>query len=249
MEEDVTSGVNYYLSIASANRDDLAGIRHWTNLKVAFEDTRLWIKDLDYAQAHSVQVKSLPVKTIYYEKAGRLFLLNSLLPERIVPALLWTPIERGLPIKLPDFNHNYFGIHDRLDVRLVTQEEEKEATAMLLTLDVLAPYITEAPTIRLNKIRWTILNKNEALLIGTPLLPLPGKTYWQRKDMLIPTGYDFDFFLLEDVISKQVNPGRMNITLWNSDGSYISVPKDSLTLLSRSSFRLSVNQLQNAVEP
>jgi hypothetical protein len=243
MAEDATRDVNYYLAVDQSNKADLSSIRQWNNLKVGFDDNILWVKDLDYAQINSVEIRSMPFKTVFYEKHNKLFLAGSQLPERLVPAVLWTPIERALPVKLPSFNHNYFGIHERISVQLVQTDAEAEAVAMIASLDVLKQYIITAPAIRLEKIRWTILNNVSALLLGKPLLPLPGNTFWQRKDLLLPTGFDLELFLLSDVVQKRVNPGRDCWVIWNTDSSYSLVPKESLLPLSRSSFRLSHPQL------
>ncbi len=239
----VAVSVKYYLSISKDHLDDLAQVRQWGNLKVGFEEGLCWIKDFDYAQAHSVEVKSIPFKSIYYEKEGKLILLDHLLSERAVPSVLWTPIERALTIQLPSLNHNFFGIEEKLTVRLVEVQEETEGLAMITSLILLQNYIPSAPTLRLQNLRWCILNSGQVLLVGKPFLPLPGKIYWQRKDFLLPAGYDFDLPLLTDALHKRISPERSNWVLWNTDGSYSLLPKTNLIALSRSSFQLTMNYL------
>jgi hypothetical protein len=244
MAQDAADRVKYYLTTGRDNDNDLARIRHWSNLKIGYDEGSVWLKDLDYAQINSVEIKSLPSKTLYYEKDGRLFLLHSLLPDRIAPSLLWTPIDRGLQVTLPSFNHNYFGLHEHIDIRFVSQDQEADAVALIVDMKILKSYMETAPGVRLEKIRWVILNDEKALLLGKPLLPLPGVTFWQRKDMLIPTGLDFELFILADTIQKSVNPGRDNWILWNTDASYFNIRKEDLQPLSRSSFRQTYQQLK-----
>jgi hypothetical protein len=248
MAQDAAGSLKYYLCIDLERKDDLDRIRTWHNLKVGQEDNSLWIKDLEYAQIHSVEVKSLPFKKVFYEENNKLFLINSRLPERTVPALLWTPIDRALPVQLPSFNHNYFGVHDRISIRLVQTESEVEGVAMVTTLSLLERYVETAPAIRLQAIRWAILDQNKALLFGKPLLPLPGDVFWQRKDLLLPAGYDLEFHLLTDFVQKSVNPGREHWVLWSSEGLYALIPKDELLPLSRSSFRQSTQPFLNEVQ-
>jgi hypothetical protein len=242
MADHVAGSVRYYLAVKKEHIDDLVRIRQWTNLKVGFEEGLLWIKDLDYAQAHSVEVKSLPFKTIYYEKDGKLVLLDHLLSERTTPSVLWTPIDRALAVKLPSLNHNYFGITEKLSVRLVPTGNEMEGIAMIISLTVLKNYIETAPSFRLQHLRWCILHGNSALLIGKPFLPLPGKTYWQRKDFLLPAGVDFDLPLLTNALDELINPDRAYFILWNEDATYSVIAKTSMTSLSRSSFHLTMAQ-------
>ena len=244
MAQDAADGVSYYLAVGRNHDEDLARIRHWNNVKIGHEENTTWAKELDYAQINSVEVRSLPSKTIYYEKESKLFLLQSLLPDRIVPSLLWTPIGRAIQVKLPSFNHNYFGLNERIEVRMIRHDYEAKAVAMVTDLEILRSYIESAPSIRLEQMRWTILERSQAFLLGKPLLPLPGNTFWQRKDMLIPAGYDFELSILADVIQRCVSPGRDHYILWTNDATYCAVPKVDLQPLSRSSFRLSYQYLQ-----
>ena len=241
MAQDAPGGLSYYLCIDHERKDDLARVRTWQNLKVGHEGNILWVKDLDYAQVHSIEIKSLPSKTIFYEQNNKLFYLDSRLPERTVPSVLWTPIDRALPVNLPSFNHNYFGVNSRIAIQLLPAETEAEGIALVTTLTILENYVESAPAIRMQMIRWNILGTDKALLIGKPLLPLPGDVFWQRKDFLLPAGFDFEFPLLTDLIHDAINPSSEYLTLWNQDNSYTLITKDEFVPLSRSSFRLSKN--------
>jgi hypothetical protein len=247
MEEDAGGGLKYYLAVRVGYENDLARIRQWNNLKVGFEQQIIWIKDFDYAQIHSIEVRSLPFKTVYFEKGNRLYLLGHNLPERIVPSLLWTPIDRAVPITIPTLNHNFFGIDEAIQLKLVTREVESETIAMITTVDVMEQYIQYGPAIRLAQIRWILLDDKKIFLLGTPLLPIPGETYWSRKDLLIPTGFDFELFILADLIQKKVNPGREYWVLWNKANAYSLIPKEKIMPLSRSSFGLTFKEATKTI--
>ncbi|MES2132535.1 MAG: hypothetical protein V4506_09300 [Bacteroidota bacterium] len=237
MAQDATNHISYYLVIDEARKSDLAAIRPWQNLKVAFDRKEIWVKDLSFVQADSTEVKSIPYKTMYYEKNGKLCFLNSLLPERNVPSLLWTPIERALPVKLPSFNHNYFGINEKISVSLVPTDTEKEAEAMITTVSNLKHYIETAPAVRFQKLKWALLNNDKAIIIGKPILPLNGNTYWKKHDCMLPTGFDLDFDMLSESIYKILNPGDHFLIVWDTDNSYSLIDKDDLQALSVGSFR------------
>ena len=240
MEKDAGSSIVYFLSVPQAYKNDLARIRQWTNLKAGFDENIIWLRDLNYQQIYSAEVRSIPFAIAYYEKGNQLYLLDRKLPERNVPGLLWTPIDRALPVKLPSLNHNYFGIHDTLDIKLVPSDHETDAVAMIVSLDILGRYIEHAPAVRLEKMRWAIMGSDRAFLLGTPLLPVPGTTVWSRKDLLFPTGYDLELYSLTDAIQKKINPGRDAWILWDTDNTYQLISKESLVPLSRSSFRVTI---------
>ncbi len=242
MAQNASDDIGYFLLLDEVHKADLGTIRVWSNLKIAFDGKDIWVKDFTHQQIHSVEVKSIPYKTIFYSKGAKLYLHNSLLPDRNIPAsLLWTQIDRALPISLPDLNHNYFGIQEKISIALVASETEAEAVAMITSLDVLKQYIETAPAIRLEHLFWTILQNKDVLLIGKPLLPITGQTYWRQEDVLLPVGFDFDLSILAGKLIDTINPGRRGIVLWNQENRYLFIDKNAFQPLSLSSFRNTVN--------
>jgi hypothetical protein len=236
--------MSYYLLIDKNNIEDLGALRNWSNARIGFDGNDVWLKDLDFAQINSPEVKSIPYKKIYEEKNGKLYPAGSLLPEGNAPSLLWTPVDRGLPVKLPSFNHNFFGIRKKITMKLVASEKENTAVAILTSLASLKKYVEKAPAVRLQKISWVMIGP-KALLLGTPLLPVPGETYWQREDLLIPAGYDFDLYAMSGALNKKLNPEKNNWVICNRDQSFTLVPKNSLKNLSIGSFRLTLSEIKN----
>lgn len=242
MAQNAPNDINYFLVIHESKKEDLASVRPWSNLKIAFEEKFIWVKDFDFAQINSLEVKCIPYKTIYYSKQGKLYLLNSLLPDRNIPNLLWTNIDRAITIKLPSFNHNYFGLNENIATRIVACEYEHEAEIMITSITSLQQYIETAPAIRLQKLKWVILNNDKVLIIGKPMLPINGNVYWKKDNAILPTGFNFEFPLLTDVIHSTINPENQFLVIWNTDNTYALIDKDEFEPLSLSSFRLSVNK-------
>ncbi len=240
MGENSENGITYYLRVKKTNEDDLANIRPWTDLKVGFDEEYVWVKGFNYLQINSLEVKSMPSKTLYYTKAGKLYLQGSLLPDRNVPSLVWTRIDRALPVELPRLNHNFFELEEQISTKLIPSEKEMKAVAILTTMDALRAYVESAPAVRLKPLQWTIVNGDWALIFGTPLLPIQGQTYWQHGNMFIPTGYDFDLPILRNSIDKLLNPNQDLWIVWNRDSTWFDLQKTDVVGLSISSFRLSI---------
>lgn len=227
----------YFLKIKTQNKADLGAIRHFQNLQVGFEGDDIWIKNWDEIQINALEVKCLVHKEIYYENEGKLYLQGSLLPSGNIPALLWTPILRGVPLELPDANHNFFGISEQLNMRLVATESEREAVGMIVKRDILGDFIETAPAIRLKNLKWALLDSDKAFVLGTPLLPIQGEAFWQNDNFLLPLGYRFDLFALSNILNNRLNPTKSNWLLWQLDNTYLSINKRILVPLSISSFR------------
>jgi hypothetical protein len=68
MANNAADNLNYFLLLEEDHQLFLGGIRHWNNLKVGFDEQGIWIKDFDYAQIQSTEVKIIPYKKVFYEK-------------------------------------------------------------------------------------------------------------------------------------------------------------------------------------
>jgi hypothetical protein len=228
----------YFLEIKKEHKDFLGAIRYWDNLKLAFETDTIWIKDFSLEQINTVEIQQIPYRTLYELKDNLLFEKDKLLPSKKMPSgLLWTPILRGLPVSLPKFNHNFFGIDQILKIALKPSEDIKEAFALLVDYTELKLYIESAPKYRLETLQWVVID-NKALIVGNPLLPIKGSTYWIDNNFLIPTGYNFEWFALTKTLQEKLNPSQENIILWNENNSYSVISKETIKPLSISSFRL-----------
>ncbi len=235
--------MNYFLHIAQTYKSFLASIRHWSTLKMAYEGNAIWLKGFSEEQVTSITVKSIPHKQLYKEQDGQLFPLGSLLPSKNVPSLLWTPIERALPVQLPSKQSNLETPLANIQMELVPAEKEEKVIALGVELPVLANYIEKAAAHRLQSLRWLVINRQQALIIGEPLLALPGKVYWQQEDFLIPAGWQFKLYALVPAFNRLLNFERNQLLIWNENGTYYPIDKNQLQTLSIGSFRQTFQQI------
>lgn len=226
------------LKISAQNVHFLGDIRHWSELKIAKEGAHYWVKGLSEERLNTVMVQSIPFKEIFRMKEGMLFPDGANLPVSKAPSLLWSPIEKGIPVTLPDFNHNYFGIEQQVSIGLKRVENVEETTAMIIDLNDLEAFISSAPAIRLTNLSWIALEGRSALVIGAPVPSIKGKSYWIFSNAILPSGFHFEFAALASEIDDSLSSNGENWVLWNEDSSYIILPKSQFAPLSRSSFRL-----------
>lgn len=220
------------------HQDFLAQIRSWSNLKVAFESTNIWVKDFTVSQWQDVKLNQIPFAERFALRQQLLFREGHLLPSGRLPVLFWIPIERAVPVNIPALNHNYFGIDQKVKIRLKISLVEQECVATILQKSDLLNYSETAPTVRLSVLKWCLLSDEKALVYGTPLLPVKSQAYWKKENSLLPAGYDFEFSILSGTIERKINPEQNHWILWNTDGTYLLIPKKDLEDLSRSSVRM-----------
>ena len=230
-----------YLSMPEQHVGLLGRLRHWEGLMAARSEGTVWIRDITQAQLERMEMRSLLYKTLYYEKEGRLFKWGSLLPECAVPSLLWTPMESLLPVRLPSFNHNYFGVQSTVSFVLQPSGVEQPSFALITGMEDLAAYIIGASFARLQPLRWVVAGEM-ALLLGTPLLSLRGETFWRSGNFLYPTGVAPEFPILETTLDGTINPGAVSWVVWDRQGAYTLIEKSNFLPLTIGSFRQTVQR-------
>lgn len=228
----------FWAELPRADEDVLGSVRDWKNIQIALEEEVIWLKGFTAEQAASPEIQQLPNLLLYELREGLLFRKEALVPSKKVrTALLWTPIDQALRLTFPLSNNNFFGIDEKITVRLKPGEEVQPAVALLSPMAEIKDLIITLPKFKLEKIDWTVIN-NRALFLGTPLLGFPGKTYWTKDGHLLPAGFDFEFKNISILLQKKYNEMLDQWLVWNEDGSYISVNKNDFRKLSVSSFRL-----------
>ncbi|WP_046744787.1 hypothetical protein [Kordia zhangzhouensis] len=240
MEKDLTQNITeYWLRLPIKYKDKLAQIRVWQSLRVAVDNDDIWIRGIAPAQLHSPEIRSIPFKKIYFQRENALFFLEGNLPEeRLKTSWVWSPIHTFLPVTLPDYNFNFFGIKEKIIFRIVPSTVEREAAAQWVDMDVLKNSILKTPAVRLQPVQWTIVNK-KALLIGIPLLALPGTTLWKHQNFLLPAGFDFEYPELSTYFQKKMTQSDNELIIINNNSTYFTISTTDFQSLSISSFRLS----------
>ncbi len=239
MAEDSSNGIKtFWAELPKADEDFLGAIRDWKNVQIAMDEEVIWLKGFTDEQAASSEIQQLPNFILYELRDGLLFRKDALVPsKKMRTALLWTPIDKALKLTFPISNNNFFGIEEKVDVKLKSIEEEQPAMALLCSISEIKEVIITTPKFKLEKLDWIVIN-DKALFMGTPLLGFPGKTFWLKDDHLLPTGFDFEFKNLSSLLQRKYNECNEDWLLWSENGSVLPIKKEDFRKLSVSSFRL-----------
>lgn len=239
MAEDSSNGIKtFWAELPKADEDLLGAIRDWKNVKIAIDEEVIWLKGFTDEQAASSEIQQLPNFILYELRDGLLFRKDALVPsKKMRTALLWTPIDKALKLTFPISNNNFFGIDEKIDVKLKPSEEEQPAMALLCSISEIKEVIITTSKFKLENLNWIIIN-DKALFLGTPLLSFPGKTFWSKDGHLLPTGFDFEFENLSSLLQRKYNANQDQWLLWNENGTVLPINKEDFRKLSVSSFRL-----------
>lgn len=228
----------FWAELPRADEDFLGSIRDWKNVQIAIDEEIIWLKGFTDEQVASSEIQQLPNFLLYELREGLLFRKDSLVPtKKMRTALLWSPIDKALKLTFPISNNNFFGIDEKVEIKLKPSEEEQPAMALLCSISDIKEVIVTIPKFKLEKLNWIVIN-DKALFMGTPLLSFPGKTFWLKDEHLLPTGFDFEFKNMSSLLQIKYNANQNKWLLWNEDGSVLSINKENFRKLSVSSFRL-----------
>ncbi|REC61211.1 hypothetical protein DRF65_17145 [Chryseobacterium pennae] len=228
----------FWAELPHADQDYLGSIRDWKNVQIATEDETIWLKGFTEEQVVASELHQLPNLLLYEFRDGLLFKKEALVPsKKMRTALLWMSIDKALRLTFPASNQNYFGISEKVQIRLKESDEEHSVIGLLSDIEDIKDSIAALPKFRLEKIEWTVMGE-KALFLGTPLLSLPGKTYWAKDGHLLPSGYDFEFKNLSTFLQQKYNKMSDGWLLWDENGNYLVIKNTDFRPLSVSSFRL-----------
>lgn len=236
MANDAGNKLEYWLSLNIAHKAVTYKLRKLAYLKMAIDKNLVWIRGFTQADIESASILSIPSIRRYYLKGTHLIPYGKNLPDMIEPSLLWSPIHRGLKISLPKENFNYFGMDQTYSISLVPSEVMKPINATLVDLETLGNYIHSAPNIRLKNLQWTILNKDKALIIGTPILPIQGQDLYQEACFLLPAGWKLKYDNMASVYKEALGESIEFWYLIDKDSQISKLRKANFNQLSKGSF-------------
>lgn len=245
MGENAENRLEFLLQYPAIHVQQLGHIRQWFNLKMSTHGQDIWIKGFTEEQIHSNEVLSLPHKTLFEQKQGQLYPLGSYLPQMRLPSgLLWSPISKALPVKIEKYNHNFFGLQQQVKLALQESTEEQESYALRVGVDKAASFIETASAMRLAGLKWLVINDREVLILGTPLLPIAGTTYWRSGNFLLPSGFSLNHSSLSSVLEKKLNPEADSWILCESPFTYGLLKKTWFKPLGIASFRKTLQKME-----
>ena len=108
----------------------------------------------------------------------------------------------------------------------------------MTSLRIWKEYVEAAPLIRLKQLQFAVSEDDQALIIGMPVPPIPGKAYTLRDHILLPAGYDLDPPVVRPLIRSRLNPLEDAWLLFDTDGSWQRIPLQYCMPATRSAARM-----------
>lgn len=236
MENDAGVKLEYWLSVPLVHVEATYTLRKWIHVKVASEKGVIWFRGLDSTEINSDDVLQIPSIKRYFLKGAQLIPFGKSLPDMVEPSLLWSPILRALKVTLPKENFNFFGVKQTFKIKLVSSDMHRATNATQVDLKTLEDYLKDAPRVRLNKLKWTILEEGKALVIGRPILPISGDDMYIHGAFIIPSGYRLEYDSLTEIYNHALVDGSESWYMITQSNMVYRLAKKDFNQLSKGSF-------------
>ncbi|GAA3936255.1 hypothetical protein GO495_14090 [Chitinophaga oryziterrae] len=226
--------------LSTAHAAALGSVRTFPGLLAARSGEEIWVRGIPAGKPDK-KISVLPVMHTYFmDEQERLFAPAAQTPVAMLPALEWIPLLSFIKVTLPV--SALPGVLEAPQrVKLVRRNGNviiPGNDALLTSLEIWDTYVSTAPLVRLQHLYFAVSENREALIIGTPIMPLPGKTYILGDNILLPAGYDFDPPAITSLVTTTLNPLHDGILLFHENGHWEKIKFDCFVPATRSAVRL-----------
>jgi len=233
------------MQLNATDFEALANIRCTEGLLAAQapQTGHVWLRGIPVKEAPT-PVQQLPaVNTYLHDGHGKLYRAHRKVPEAILPSLNWQPLPALMPLQVPTaLLPGQAGKHP---MQLVRTDTTQPGAALVVEMPHLVAYANRAPAARLARLTYTLLSNQQALLLGSPQLALPGHEYWQQGQLLLPAGYSLAMANLTGLLQQQLAPTDKHWVAIHADNTWQSIAPELFVPCTRSSIRQTEKMLRH----
>ena len=224
--------------LSLADKAALGSVRCLPGLQAAEEDGFIWVRGINALENPDLRIRQLPgLHTYTMDADNNLFPPGGLTPVSKLKPLKWVPVAEYITVKLP-VSALPGKVSLQHAIRLAPSGRTQEGNALLTNLATWQLYAEAAPLIRLQQTTFAVSEKNNVLIIGTPLPALPGREYVLQDTLLLPCGFEFDPPAINELVVARLDPSKESLLLFDTDGSWEMIPKSAFMPSTRSAIRL-----------
>ncbi len=221
------------LVLAEAYHDQIGTIRTIVRWKAARNQQEIWLKGPIPTGKEKIRIQSLPLLATYeVDDKNRLFPHGKQTPVGLLPDLDWQTLSDYLPITMPVSAMPAAMAH-KLPIQLVSSQNAHPAYALQTSFKSWKTYVESAPLIRLQQLQFALSTEKTVLIIGEPLPTLQGISFWRNGNLLIPSGFDFEYGFLGTLINQKLSSSVESLILFSADGMATAIPNTSFQPVSR----------------
>jgi hypothetical protein len=153
-----------------------------------------------------------------------------------LPEGTWQPLSRWLVVTLEPAALPARG-GERVRLRMMPSNSEREANVLLTSFECFAEYAVNAPLVRLQRWRFAVSGEGVAVILGTPLPPLPGQLYCETEGVAVQAGWTWTPRVEATVVRQVLDLTVGDVALLHANGSWERIGGSHFTAATRSAIR------------
>lgn len=207
-------------------QDYIGNIRTIEGWLACKQEDLIWLKGPLNSGPNQLAISSLPVLASYeLDEQNHLFPKNRSTPVKQLEDWEWEKLSDFVSVEMPISALPAQQVAP-VPVSLLRNENPYPAYALQTDFAVWKNYVNEAPLVRLQALKFVVSSLGEVLIIGEPLPPIPGKSYWLNEHLLVPAGFNLDPPFLGQLLNQKLKGQTPSYILFNEKGVQNTIPLD-----------------------
>jgi MoxR-vWA-beta-propeller ternary system domain bpX2 len=229
----------YALQLPIADAPQVGSLRTNRALEVCEERDRIWLRTADPTESLRRKLRGLPSALMFAVRTdGQLYRVGSRVPRGHLPGGPWMQLSTWLDVRLPTAALPA-RLPNRIPIRLVGDTVYRESNLLLTSLATWTSYGVTTPQVRLDQWHFAVSAKEEVLVRGIPLPPLPGTRLVEEQGVAVPSGWHWSPAVDADVLRRMLKLSSNDLLLWTAQGRRERIGSDQFVRATRSAIRLS----------
>ncbi len=211
------------LELEEKDFGELGPMRTREGWELCGEGGRWWLRVPEADAGMAMMVPSLG--RYRDDGMGGLVPVGKRLPVGRVPAGVWEPLVRSLPVAMPEVRAGG-RVGDRVAVRLVPGREERKASLLLTDLETMLRWAEGASRLRMGRLEMAVSGRR-VLVRGEPLPPVRGEAWYVEGGLAVPCGLVLGKCCRAEWVETVLGLGRGAMALMCEDGGCEVVPAEA----------------------
>ena len=226
----------WVVTLPTAEAAALGTLRLWPGLELAQLGETLWLRGGTLTQELRAALRPLPGLVGWKVMETRLCRWDKQVPEAILPQLTWRPLSEMLTVSLPATSAAGL-LMNRTPLKLTRSAQEQSANVLLTNWETWTTWALTAPAIRVEKLRFAVEARGQAVIWGSPLPPLDGRFFSEQQGVAILCGWACEPALPAPLLREWLGLSSGDLALLEPEGPHHLIHSEQLVAASRPNIR------------
>jgi hypothetical protein len=234
------------ISIPLAEATTVAPLRTLPGIEVAQTHSHLWLRG-EALPAAELHARGVPADGRFeWIKPSQLRPLSSRIPSVRLPDGPWIPIRDWCQVALP-IAALPAPAPRPIPLKWIRGGVPRESELLETTLPALLEWASDAPRIRLDRLRFAVRSREQILIWGSPLPPINGTHYVVQGRIASPSGWHWTPNLPAECIELWLRAGTDSLMVLHPDATFVRIHCEQFVPMTPSALKRTARSLQSGI--